>query len=121
MLDPFSHLTDRPLRSLFGVVHEGFQTLFQLMFLSLLLLGLGGLVFKAVRPGGWLEGLFAGAWAANPGYGMLAVVALLVGSVWAKRAAENLPLFRRQGNWLLYSCLALGAYFAVQLIATGTI
>ena len=121
MLDPLSHLTDRPLRGLFGAVHEGFQTLFQLMFLSLLLLGLGGLVFKAVRPGGWLEGLLGGAWAINPGYAMLVAVALFIGGAWVKRAAERQSIFRQRGEWLLYSGLALGAYFAIRLIATGTI
>lgn len=121
MLDPLSHLTDRPLRSLFSVVHEGFQTLAQLMFLSLLLLGLGGLVFKTVRPDGWLEGLLGSAWAVNPGYAMLVVVALAIGGTWVKRAAERQSIFRQRGEWLFYSGLALGAYFAIRLIATGTI
>ena len=121
MFDPLSNLTDRPLRSLFGVVHEGFSTLFQLMFLSLLLLGLGGLVFKAVRPGGWLEGLLGGAWAIHPGYALLAILVLAAGGAWAKRTAERLPMFKHRGEWLLYSWLAVGAYFAIRLIATGTL
>jgi hypothetical protein len=121
MIDPLSHMTDRPLRSLFGVLHEGFHTLFQLLFLSLLLLGLGGLIFKAVRPGGWVEALSGGLWEANPSYAIGALLALIIGSIWAKRAVESLPLFNRRSEWLVYGCLALGAFFAVQLIANGTL
>lgn len=121
MIDPLSNLTDRPLRSLFGVLHEGFHTLFQLLFLSLLLLGLGGLIFKAVRPDGWLEALSSGLWQANPGYALALLLALIIGSTWLKRSVERLPLFNRRGEWLVYGCLALGAFFALELIATGTL
>ncbi len=119
MLDPLINLSDRTWRSLSSIVHEGLHTLLQLLFLSLLLLGLGGLVFKAVRPGGWIESALGGAWNVHPGYALAILGALILGGTWAKRAAERLPLFNRRGDWLVYGCLALGAYFAIQLSVTG--
>jgi hypothetical protein len=121
MLDPFTNFSNRPLRSLLGVVQEGFHTLWQLLFLSLLLLGLGGLVFKAVRPAGWLDTLMAGAWNASPGYAMIALLALFVAGLWARRAARRLQFLNRHGEWPVYGCLALGTVFALQLIFGGSL
>jgi hypothetical protein len=121
MLDPLSHLTDRPIRSLLGLMQEGLHTLWQLLFLSLLLLGLGGVVFKAVRPDGWLETLLSGAWNASPGYAMVTLTAVFVAGLWARRVSRRLDVFSRHGEWPVYGCLALGAFFAVQLIFGGSL
>jgi hypothetical protein len=121
MFDPLSHLTDRPVRSLIGIFQEGIQTLFQLLLLCLLILGLGGLVYKAVGPEGWLESTLGRVWEAHPTYAILGALALLIGGAWLQRRLEQLPLFGRGGDWLVYGCLAFGLFFAVRLIATGAI
>jgi len=54
MFDPSSDLTGRPAKGLYTVVQEGLQTLFHLLLFSLLLLGFGGLIYKALRSGGWI-------------------------------------------------------------------
>lgn len=119
MLDPLSHLSDRPVRTLIGVCQEGFQTLFQLLLLCLLILGLGGLVYKAIGPDGWLESTLGRIWEAHPTYAITGTLALLIGGAWLHRRLEQLPLFGRGGDWLVYGCLAFGLFFAVRLIATG--
>jgi hypothetical protein len=119
MFDPISHFSDRPARSLIGVLQEGIQTLFQLLLLCLLILGLGGLVYKAVGPDGWLESTLDLIWSSHPTSAILGGLALLIGATWLPRRLEKLPLFGRGGDWLVYGCLAVGLFFALRLIATG--
>jgi hypothetical protein len=119
MLDPLSHLSDRPVRTLFGVLQEGVHTLFQLLLLCLLILGLGGLVFKAIGPEGWLEATLGRLWEAHPTQAVLGGLALLVAGGWVQRKVEQLPMFGRGGDWLVFGCLAFGLFFAVRLVATG--
>jgi hypothetical protein len=121
MLDPLSHLSERPVRTLIGVLHEGIQTLFQLLLLCLLILGLGGLVYKAVGPDGWLESTLGRIWDSHPVVAMVGALALLIGGAWLPRKLERLPLFGHRGDWLVYGCLAFGLFFALRLIATGAL
>ncbi|HWQ38625.1 MAG TPA: hypothetical protein VNM24_08460 [Burkholderiales bacterium] len=121
MLDPLSHLTDRPVRSLLNVLQEGVQTLFLLLLVCLLALGLGGLVYKAVGPEGWLEATLGRIWHAEPVYAIVLATALVLGGVWVRWRIEKLPLFGKGGDWMVYACLALGLFFAVRLAATGTL
>jgi hypothetical protein len=114
-----SHLSDRPVRTLFGVLQDGIQTLFQLLLLCLLILGLGGLVYKAVGPDGWLESTLGRIWEAHPTLAILGALALLIGGAWLPLKLEQLPMFGRRGDWLVYGCLAFGLFFAVRLLATG--
>jgi hypothetical protein len=121
MFDPFSELTTRPVRSAAAIVQEGLQTLFQLMLLCLLVLGLGGLVYKAVGPGGWLESALTHIWKSDPVYALLGVLALVIAGGGVRRGVDRLPLFGKGGDWLVYGCLALGGFFALRLIATGSL
>ena len=73
LIDPLSSLSHRPGRGVLHVLHEGIQTLFHLLLLSLLLLGFGGLIYKALRSGGWIESLLGAFWGQHP---TMAIVAL---------------------------------------------
>ena len=120
MLDPVTSFQHRPLRTLSSVFHEAMQTLFELLILSLLLLGIIGLMFKAFGAGGLVPRLLHSAWQTGPGYLLAAVVALIVGAAWTKRAFYKRPAaVGRSGDLLVFSCLALGAFFALRLALTG--
>lgn len=121
MLDPLSHLTDRPVRGLISGLQEGVQTLFQLLLLCLLVLGLAGLVYKAVGPDGWLESTLGRLWEVQPVTALVGVIALVLGGAWIKRGFERLPLFGKGGDWLVYGCLGLGLFFACRLVLTGSL
>lgn len=121
MLDFFSSLSDRPGRPLSSVLHDAAQTLVQVVFILLILLGLGGLMVKAFGREGWVESTFSYFWNAHPVYAVFGVIALAASSVWFKRGFEHLPMFGKRGDLLVYACLSLGLFFAVKLLVSGTL
>ena len=121
LLDPMSNLTARPVRSVLQLIQEGLQTLFHLMLFSVLVLGFGGLVYKALRPEGWMTGVMGHVWGQHPVAAILLSIAAVCGAMWAARFFERLPLFGKRGDMLVYSCLALGMFFAFKLVVTGSL
>lgn len=121
LLDPMSNLTARPGRTVLQLIQEGLQTLFHLMLFSLLVLGFGGLVYKALRPEGWMTGVVGQVWGQHPVAAILLGIAAVCGAMWATRFFERLPLFGKRGDMLVYCCLALGLFFAFKLVVTGTL
>jgi hypothetical protein len=119
LLDPMSDLSGR--RTVLQILQEGVQTLFHLLLFSLLALGFGGLIYKAVRPEGWLSSGAGQIWDRHPVAAIvMGAIALAVG-LWGTRLLERLPLFGKRGDMLVYCCLALGLFFAFKLIVTGTL
>jgi len=121
MFDPFSNLTDRPARGVLHILQEGIQTLFHLLLFSLLLLGFGGLIYKALRSGGWIESILGSFWAQHPAMAIVALLAAIGVTAVAKRYFDNAQRFGKRGDILVYGCLALGLFFAFKLVVTGTL
>jgi len=121
MLDPMSNLSARPGRSLFQLLQEGVQTLFHLLLFSLLVLGFGGLVYKALRPEGWVSGTLGQIWSNHPVLAILLGIGGLAAGLWGTSYFERLPLFGKRGDLLVYACLALGMFFAFKLAVTGSL
>ena len=120
MIDPITSLQQRPMRTLSSIVQESLHTLFQILLLSMLLLGIGGIVFKAIGADGWLPGLLQSAWDSGPAHLVLATSALFVGGMWIKRFLYRRPnVNNRTGDFLVFGCLALGIFFALRLTITG--
>src|SRR5262245_55955188 len=120
LLDPMSDLTGRPGRTLLQILQEGIQTLFHLLLFSLLALGFGGLIYKAVRPEGWITNGVGRIWSEHPVAAIVVCVVALASAMWGTRFFERLPLFGKRGDMLVYCCLALGLFFAFKLIVTGS-
>jgi hypothetical protein len=121
LLDPISDMTARSNRSLIQILQEGIQTLFHLMLFSLLALGLGGLIYKAVRPDGWIGNTLSQLWSQHPVATIVVCALGLAGAGFGTRLFERLPLFGKRGDMLVYCCLALGLFFAFKLIVTGSL
>jgi hypothetical protein len=121
IFDPLSDLSTRPVRGIVTILQEGIQTLFHLLLFSLLLLGFGGLIYKALRSGGWIESLLGTFWAQHPAMAIMALLAALATAAVAKRYFDNTAAFGKRGDVLVYGCLALGLFFAFKLIVTGTL
>jgi Na+/H+ antiporter NhaC len=121
IFDPYSELTDRPVRGVLHLLQEGLQTLFHLLLFSLLLLGFGGIIYKALRSGGWIQSILEGFWAQHPSTAIVALVAAAGVAAGAKRYFDNVSMFRTRGDFLVYGCLALGLFFAFKLVVTGAL
>ena len=121
MLDPLSDFTARPLRSVLQILQEGVQTLFHLLLFSLLVLGFGGLLYMALRSGGWVESVLGRIWDQHPTVAIMTLLAALAGAIWGTRLFDRLPLFGKRGDMLVYCCLALGLFFAFKLVVTGSL
>ena len=122
MIEPITSLQQRPMRTLSSIVQESLQTLFQALLLCMLLLGIGGTVFKAIGADGWLPGLLQAAWDSGPAHLVLATSALVVGGMWLKRFLYRRPnINTRSGDALVYACFALGVFFALRLAITGSL
>ncbi len=121
MFDPISDLTDRPVRGVLNLLQEGIQTVFHLLLFSLLLLGFGGLIYKALRNGGWIQSLLESFWAQHPATAVVALLAAVGVAAGAKRYFDNVSMTGKRGDVLVYGCLALGLFFAFKLVVTGTL
>lgn len=121
LLDPMSNFTARPGRSVLQLLQEGIQTLFHLLLFSLLVLGFGGLVYKALRPDGWMANMVGQVWARHPVAAIVLCLGGLGAAILGTRFFERLSLFGKRGDLLVYACLALGLFFAFKLVVTGSL
>ncbi len=122
MLNPITNPHDRPLSHLGHLLYEVIYTLFQLLLFSLLLLGIGGVVIKAIGTDGWLPGMLESAWHVDPIYALFVVAGIGFGGSWLKRVFdERLDKIIHAGDILLYGCLALGVFFSLRLMITGSL
>lgn len=87
----------------------------------LLVLGVVGLIYKALKPGGFIGGWLETFWHMHPGYAALMVVAILAGGYGFKRWLDASAMDSARGDILVYAGLALGLFFGFQLIVTGSI
>jgi hypothetical protein len=88
----------------------------------LVLLGVGGLVYKLLNPQGWLTGWFGELWDRSPGLVWLAAFGGAVAVILAKHFYDRNPHGRsNRGNLIVYAFLALGLFFFFKLIVTGSL
>jgi hypothetical protein len=120
MLDPVTSFQHRPMRTVSSVLQEGVQTLFELLIVALLLLGIIGFMIKAFGANGMLLRVLHSAWQSGPGILLLTTVALVIGLASLKRFFYRRPAaIGRGGDVLVFGFLALGAFFGLRLITTG--
>ena len=88
--------------------------------LALVLLGVVGLGYRALRRGGWLGSSLDYLWEKGPGLVWLAGFVLVLGGALLKRV-----FFPRrqpdQSDLLLYFGLSLGVFFLFRLLVTGSL
>jgi hypothetical protein len=87
--------------------------------IGLVVLGLGGTLYKALKPGGWLTLLLDRLWDESPwlvwllGFGSAVLLAL------GRRRLGRGSSVGMRGEILVYTFLALGLFFFFKLVVTG--
>jgi len=91
------------------------------VLIGLVLLGIGGALYKALAPGGWLTSALDRIWSVNPWLVWLVgfISAATLGSL--RWWLEGRPAGRRGAEALVYTFLALGLFFFFKLLVTGAL
>ncbi len=88
--------------------------------LVLILIGLVGLAYRALRPGGWLGSTLDYFWEKSPGLVWLIAFATVIALAVGKRAFFPTRQRQAQSDLFLYVGLALGVFFLFKLLVTGS-
>lgn len=89
--------------------------------ICLVMLGVAGVLYKALAPGGWLTTALDQIWSKNPwlvwliGFGSAA--SLAAGKWWLDRNPSTGP----RSEALVYALMALGLFFFFKLLVTGSL
>ncbi|HYM28591.1 MAG TPA: hypothetical protein VET66_10600 [Steroidobacteraceae bacterium] len=84
---------------------------------ALVMLGVGGTVYRLVAPGGWLAQVFGRSLAG----GLAAVLALLIIGLcaWLARTWISVGSRNRHSDLFVYGFAAAGAFYAIEIFAKG--
>jgi hypothetical protein len=94
---------------------------FSVALICLVVLGLAGVLYKALVPGGWISALLDQLWTKNPwlvwliGFGSASVLAAV------KWWLDRNPDAGRRSEALAYAFMALGLFFFFKLLVTGSL
>jgi hypothetical protein len=88
---------------------------------GLVVLGVGGLLYKALKPEGWITTALGHLWERSPGLVWLAGFAIAIVTLVFRHYFDRGGNRTSRGNLLVYSFLALGLFFFFKLIVTGNL
>ena len=85
------------------------------------MLGVGGLVYKALSPDGWVSIALTSLWDKSPGLLWLTAFSLAALTLVVKHHYDRDPRLTSRGNLLAYAFVALGLFFFFRLLITGSL
>jgi len=88
---------------------------------GLVVLGVGGLLYKALKPEGWITTSLGQLWEKSPGLVWLAGFVIAVITLGFKHYFDRSGRRTSRANLLVYAFLALGLFFFFKLIVTGNL
>ena len=88
---------------------------------GLVVLGVGGLLYKALKPEGWITMALGQLWEKNPGLVWLSGFAVAIVTLGFKHYFDRGEQRTARANLLIYAFLALGLFFFFKLIVTGNL
>lgn len=89
--------------------------------LLLMLVGVGGVLYKSLRPGGWLSHV-AGGLATGGVWSILFGLGAILGAATILRQWLSEPDGRgSRGDILLYAAMGLGVFFTFELLVNGSL
>lgn len=116
-----SRVSVRTSKSLGQMLRSGLEDAVAVAVVGLVVLGVGGLVYKLLNPDGWLSEWLGRLWATSPGLvwavGFIGAAVVILG----KHAYDRNPRDSTRGNLVVYAFLALGLFFFFKLVVTGSL
>ena len=100
-----------------GILEDGFAV----AMVGLTLLGVAGVVYKSLKPGGWISTGLDSLWHKSPWLVWLAGFGLAVVVIAVKHHLDRTPSRTAGGNLLTYAFVGLGMFFFFKLIITGSL
>lgn len=95
------------------------QLLADFAFFCLMIVGVGGVMFKFLMPDGWISIWMHEIWRFNPGYMLVVAVFALIAFLLGKRWMDGFNTKTSLGDLIMYAWIALGLYFIFKLVVTG--
>lgn len=111
-------LGERDKQAVPGFLRAVLQFFGGFLLLALVMLGVGGTLYKLLSPDGWLAQLFGG----SLGYLGAIVLALLGVVTFAWCAQDQIAPTRRDsiGDWWVYLCGLAGLFYAAEILWRGS-
>jgi protein-S-isoprenylcysteine O-methyltransferase Ste14 len=96
-----------------------FQAIAGFAVAMLVMLGVGGTVYRMLAPGGWFAHLFGRSLAG----GLAAVLALLIIGLcaWLARTWISIGARNRHADLFVYGFAVAGAFYAIEIFSKGTL
>ena len=117
-----NRVSGRTARSLTETLRSGLEDAVAVAVVGLVVMGVGGLVYKLLNPDGWLTDWLGRLWNKSPGLVWLVGFVGAVAIIAAKHFYDRDPPGNRvRGNLLVYAFMALGLFFFFKLVVTGTL
>jgi hypothetical protein len=90
-----------------------------LILVSMVLIGLGGTVYKLLAPDGWVAQAFERSFAA----GLVTLVSIVSVALlaWLSRGSASPIVRNRAADVIVYALAVVGVFYAVQLALKGTL
>lgn len=95
-----------------------------LVVIALVIAGLAGILYNALRDDGWIAHALAGFWEFQFRYPMLAIPATIIGIIvyiWWRDRRVALGKISRIPTIALYMLMAAGAYYIAEYAIRGTL
>lgn len=100
-------------------VKSTLQLLGDFIFFCLMILGVGGVMFKVLMPDGWLKTWIHEIWQLDLGHALIVAIFALIAFILAKRWLDGFSSKTSLGDLIMYGWMGLGLYFIVKLLFTG--
>ena len=104
------------------VKHEAsaaLQGVIGFILLALVPLGVGGTIYKAISPNGWVTQMFGQSISA--GTAVLGALAVVIGLAWFSRVYSSPRRRNRHAGLFVYFFSAAGLVYALQLLSRGSL
>ena len=95
------------------------QSVLGVVVLALVPLGVGGTIYKAISPNGWVTQMFGQSISA--GTAVLGALAVVIGLAWFSRVYSSPRRRNRQAGLFVYFFSAAGLIYALQLLSRGSL